>query len=258
MKRIIMLMAVLASSNAWSYNLEFQNLSQADIEKIAGDFSANFAHTSVSGASSLGDLWGFEIGAIGSYTTTNEIDAIIKREGINANADLLANGALLGRVSVPMGLTFEISGIPTVGNDSFEFSNYGGAVMWTLPQPLPLELAVKGHYTKTSVTYFQPVNFVDTEVKYENSVAGLDLIASKSFLVVEPYVGIGYIKADGDFTVTGTSTIFNFTASQTASADDTGIEFFAGLEFSFFAKIALQYANRFGENCYTAKVSIGF
>ena len=53
--------ATTFSGRAFAQNLSFQNLSDEDFKKVVKDLSANFMHTSVSGASPLGDVFGFEL-----------------------------------------------------------------------------------------------------------------------------------------------------------------------------------------------------
>lgn len=258
MKKILILLFLITSTNVPAVDFEFVNISEADLENIVGDFSAATTHSSVSDAETLGDIWGFELGMQGGVVEANEIDAIFTREGVTADANYLPHGTILGRLSIPMNITLELGIVPKVGNTDFKFSQTGGAVMWTPDTFLPLDLAVKGHISKSDIRFAQQINSVDTDVDYSNTVMGVDLIASRSFLLVDPYVGVGYVEGDGDMTINGTDTFFNFTSETTAGAKKSGVEFFIGVELDMLINVGLEYAQRFGESSYSAKFSFGF
>ena len=258
MNKFLILLFLIISPNVLAVDFEFANISEADLENIVGDFSAATTHTSVSDPEALGDIWGFEIGLVGGVVQSDEIDAIFTREGVTADANYLPQGLVLGRLSIPMGLTAEVGFIPKVGNSDFEFSRTSGALMWTPDTMLPLDLAIKGHISKSDINFMQSVNSVDTQVKHDNTVLGVQLLAGYSFVAIDPYVGIGYIEGDGDMMIEGTDTFFNFTTETAASAKKSGVEFLIGIELDLLINIGLEYANRFDENTFTAKFSFGF
>src|SRR5437016_3186385 len=98
---------LLAAHPALGQTIPLQNLDEAEFKKVVGDFSTNFLHTSVSGASTLGHIFGFEIGVVGGQTKTPHIETLAHEVDPGAKADKIPQAALLGVLSVPLGFTVE-------------------------------------------------------------------------------------------------------------------------------------------------------
>lgn len=266
MGRLITLLSIALSSwSAAAQDLTLQNLTAEDFKKIVKDFSAVFNHTSVSGASSLGDIFGFEIGVVGGITNTKRIDSLADSgSGTNQEADQIPHGELLGVLTVPFGITAEAGFIPKVGSDEFKFNTYTLAVKWTPTDiflELPLSLAIKAHLTKTAAEFNQTIQNVPTKFDYDNTITGFTLLASKNFVLVEPYVGFQFLSAKGEMTVTGSTTVFDtsFTQSMSADANVSSTGFLAGAELKLlFFKLGAEYATLFGTSRYTGKLSFFF
>jgi hypothetical protein len=254
----------LATSLGHAQDLTFQQLDQSDMKKVVSDFSAIFNHSSVSGASSLGTIFGFEVGLMGGITNTKRIDELADESGENQNADQIPHAAILGALTVPAGITVEGGFIPKVGNDEFKFQTMSLAVKWTPTEVFldwPLSVAIKAHMTKTDAEFNQEIQTVATKFQYDNNITGFTLLASKSFVLVEPYIGVSYLQAKGDMKVTGSSAVFDpsFTASQTASASTTSTGFMVGAELKLlFFKMGAEYASLFGTSRYSGKLAFYF
>jgi len=250
---------------AQAQDLTLQNLTEDDFKRIAKDFNAVFNHTSVSGASSLGNIFGFEVGLVAGMTNTKRIDALADTgSGTDQKADKIPHGEILGVLTVPLGITVEGGFIPKVGNDDFKFNTFTAAVKWTPTDTLlewPLSVALKAHITKTNAEFNQTIQTVDTNFKYDNTITALTLLASKNFVLVEPYVGFSYMSAKGEMSVSGSSAVFdpNFTTGTSASADTTSTGFLLGAELKLLIfKVGAEYASLFGTSRYTAKLSFFF
>ncbi len=113
MKFFFALLFVLATA-AQAQNLKFDQINQNDMDSVAKEFSANFAHTTVSGASSLGALFGFQVGVIGGMTKSPNVDALVKRVDSTQTADKVYNAVISGQLTVPFGITAEASFFPAV------------------------------------------------------------------------------------------------------------------------------------------------
>jgi hypothetical protein len=249
--------------SATAQNLEFDDLSQEDLEDVMEEFSANFHHTSVSGAGSLGRLFGFEIGLIGGISKTPRIDALVKEQDASKDAEQIPHGRILGALTVPFGITAELGFVPKVGGEDFKFDTYSLAAKWTVTDvfltDLPVSLGVKGHLTQVNLDFKQPVSGVDTDVSVEDTITGLQFLVSKNFLIVEPYAGIGYLMADGKIDVAGSSTIFDFTTSQSASTDSSGMQFLVGAELKLLVfKAGIEYSKQFDTDRYSMKLAVYF
>lgn len=250
--------------SAQAATASFTAISQGDLEEMTREASTNFMHTSVSGASSLGTVFGFQFGLVGGITKTPNINTFAQRGDANANVSQIPHGGLLGVVSIPAGVSFEGLILPSVGPSDFKVRNTSLGVKWTLTQlllELPVDLAVKGFYTKASMETKQTISGATQNITMDDKAMGLEVLVSKNFEIVEPYFGLIHAKATNDISYTGSGTIFNtnFTAGQSASANvtSTGYMFGAELKLLFFHAGA-EFTHLFGANRYTAKLAFSF
>lgn len=246
---------------ARAQDFSFQNLSDEDFKKISRDLSADFMHTSVSGASTLGDLFGFEVGVVGGQTSTKEVDKYAKQGDPSASADTLPHGELIGMLSVPLALTVEMGLVPKVGNDSFKFSSYSLGAKWT-PSELffdwPVSLALKTQVTKVDATFKDTINSVNTTFDYKNTMFGATVLVSKNFAIFEPYAGFGWMRASSDMSVSGSSTVFTG-ARQSASVSPSSTLFLVGTEVKLLmVKLGVEYTKAFDTSRFTGKLSFFF
>ncbi|MCB0383920.1 MAG: hypothetical protein KDD43_00905 [Bdellovibrionales bacterium] len=267
----LVLAFLVAPSASFGQDLDFDDIDKADLEKIIGDLSANFAHTTVSGASALGAVFGFEFGLIGGMTSTPGIDKLVKETDPNADSAALPHAGLLVQFSVPMGVTVEANLIPSFGSDDFKFSNTGIGVKWTMTDSilsLPFNLALKGNITKTELTFKTVINNastgnipVDSKLEFSNTSMGLAAVISKNILFFEPYFGFGFINSDGDLKVDGTGTIFDttLTTGKSAGAKNSGTHMFLGADLDLFIlKLGLEYSKIIDADRYSAKLAFSF
>lgn len=253
----------LFSIGAAAVDIPLQNIDETDFKNIVKDFSANFTHTSVSGASTLGKLFGVELGLIGGMTNTKDLDRLAKEADSNAKADKIPHAAILGVVTVPLGLTGEVGLIPKMGSDRFKYSQVSAALKWTPTESLlelPLSLALKAHIAKNGVEFAETINDVNTQFDYDSTVTGLTLLASKDFVIIEPYVGLGLLSGKGKLDATG-SAVFDpsLTTAQSASASESSTLFLVGAEVKLLIfKAGLEYSNLFDTSRYTGKLAFFF
>lgn len=252
-------------------DLNFDNIDESDLKKIIGDFSGNFVHTTVSGASSLGHIFGLEFGIAGGASTTPGINSLIKEQDPNANEGALIHGGLIAQVSIPFGLTFEASLIPSTGNDELKISNTGIGLRWTMTDSifsLPFHLALKAHSTKTTLDFATIINNsstggipVNSKINLNTSTSGLSLVLSKSLLIFEPYIGFGVLNSSGDMAVTGAGNIFDttVTSSQAATSKTSGTQFFIGSELKLLIlKLGVEYSKVIDVTRVTGKLALSF
>jgi hypothetical protein len=267
MKKLILFFTFILSF--YSSNIlaqpSFDNLTQADVDGLSKEFSANFAHRPISPASPLGDIFGFEVGIVAGVTDAPKVEEISKREAPNEDPlGSLAHAGFLASVSVPFGITPELILFPERELGDVTFSHYSLGVKWTFSKFLPIpfvDLAARIHTAKTEVSFSDSVDGVNTTVNLENTTTGIQVLASANFLVLEPFAGIGYITRDTELGATGTAQIFDstFSLSQTANVDGSSSQFLAGVQVNLFImKIAAQYENVFGTSVTSAKLTFGF
>lgn len=276
MMRALTLAAALAPALSFADSASFNNLTTAEYDSIVKELSANFSYSSLTPASSLGGLGGFEIGLVGGVTQANDIRDIVRAKG-NANfkQKWLPHAGALARIGVPYGLTAEALIFPKVTVSDFQLSQYGGAVAWTVTdvflKELPVNIMVKGFYTKTKFGVKQqvrntsgvgPTN-VDGRVSFDNSLLGGQLLVSKKLLVFEPYLGVGYAKAKGEVNVTTDNIAYqgNIFAVPGVSgiSKPTSAQLMAGLDIRLgFFTLGGEIQRSFGTTSATGRLSFRF
>jgi hypothetical protein len=252
----------LGSFQAHAQKLTFTNLDSSDVQKLVKEFSANFTHTSVSGASALGDIFGFEIGVVGGLTSAPNTNSLIKEVDSSQDFPRIPHGALLGAVSVPGGVTLELGFVPSVGSTEFKFQSTSFAAKWTLSTivPLPVSVALKGHVQKSKGEFSYTDNTNTIAYKYDSTTTGAMVLVSKDLIFVEPYAGLGLINGKGDLSYTAVvpSTVFTGGgSSQNATVGSSQLVIGAELKL-LIAKFGVEYARSFGTTSITGKLSAYF
>lgn len=259
--KLITLVLMMAMSSFSRADLALDNISESDLEKVINDFSAVFRHSTVSPASSLGTLFGVEVGVLLGTSTAPGVSGIAADSG--GSVDTLPSGSLLLMVSVPMGITLEASILPEIElGAGGAFSNTSLGVKWTMTDTLldlPLDLATKLSVTTSSLSFTQPVSSVDTKTTFKDQITELSVVASKNFVIVEPYFGLGYISANGELGVEGSSTIFNFTSETKATSKPSGMIYYGGVQANLlFMRLGLEMSKVFDSTKTLAKFSFYF
>lgn len=262
---------IFSFPSVWAQDIAFDELTSSDLEKIVDEMSANFAFTSVSGASSLGRLYGFEIGIIAGMTQTPEVEKLAKEQDPGADAEQIPHGMIFAALTVPFGITVEGGLIPEIGSDDVKFKTMGLAGKWTITDlffsDLPVTLAARAHITQTKLSFEQVLDNAstggpkDVNIAFDNTVIGTQLIASKNLGIVEPYVGIGFLQADGTLDAEGSYTIFGTggTAKDKKSSSASGTQFLLGAELKLiFFKAGLEYSNHLGTDRLSGKLAFYF
>lgn len=242
----------------------FTNLSSADFDNVSKEFSANFVHSSVLGAASMGSIFGFELALVAGTTATPEIDKIVQRSSPGDSLDKLYHGGFLVALSVPFGITGELVTIPKTSSQDASFQLMSLGVKLTLNEQLlaviPFNLALRGIYTNSSFDFKQSSGGVDGTVENKNTVTGLQILASPKLPLVEPYAGIGFLKAKNSLSVTGTGTVFDttVTSGQSADSEPSTTQLILGVNVKLLVSLGLEYSKAFDTSRYTAKLGFGF
>ena len=270
-------MGTLLPLGAAAETFNLNNLDLGDFNALLNEFNANAQYSTVTPASSLGGLGGFELGVVGGMTKAPDTLALVKKNAPTTTLkDELYHAGALARLGLPYGVTGELLYIPKITVSSAHLKRWGLGAQWTLTDSvldeLPLNIAVKGYYTKTTLDYSQNIQNSSTAnipvaatIALDSSLWGLMALASYKILVFEPYVGFGWSKAKGTLNVdaAGSATIFNTTvfASGTKSYDSspTSMQYFAGLDIRLaFFSLGAEYLRGFGKNSYNGRVSFRF
>ncbi len=257
----LLLIIGLSGVNVLAAAPNFSNLSSSDFSSVMNDFSALSSYTSVSGASGRGSIFGFEVGVIGSLTSTPNANSVAQKTDPSVSLPSLPSGGLLGAISIPMGISFEVVFLPKVTVSGLSVQKFGAAVQYKLLD-LPLSISVKAHYTSTKFQFNEVLSGVDSTISFDDSIYGVDLMAGKDLIFFEPYVGLGYAAANANLGVSGTvSSIFapSFTASQSANATPSSARVILGVNFKLLLiSLGAEYLRTFGTDSLNFKLSAGF
>lgn len=261
---------VFIATTTYAAGPGFNNLTQDDFDKAIRELSANSGYHSVSGAGTLGSIFGFEVGLVAGLTKTPDINAYSKTVDANADISRLPHAALLLGVSVPLGFTGELMLFPERVISEVSYRQFGGSLKWTATDVLmlPFNLAVRAFVTNNHMSFQQTISNASTggvptlmTVSQDNRQTGLQLLASPNLPFLEPYVGVGTVRATGTLAVSGTSngTIFNFTNSQSAESSPISTQFLLGLNAHILLiNLGVEYQRAFGTDSYNAKLGIRF
>lgn len=264
MGRIGWLLLLVMGANAGAQTLPLQNLDADDFAHLVGDFSAATHHRSLTGAGTLGRLWGFEVGLVAGTTNTPELNRVVHETDPSTDASRMPGGELLGAVTIPFSLTVELGLIPKVGNKDFKFSSSHLALKWTFSDLLewPVDVALKVFASRANLDFNSTVSGVDTNFAFADRMTGAQIWVSKDLGLLAPYFGIGTINARGEMKVDGAGTVFSdpqYQASQTASATRRSGYWALGTEFKTgVVKLGLEYARLYGTNGFSGKVALYF
>jgi hypothetical protein len=262
--------ATIASLPVYAGGPAFNNLTQSDFDNAIRELSGNSSYHSVTGAGSLGTIFGLEVGFVGGVTSSAEINKLSKQVDSTANMGQLPHASLLAGVSVPFGFTFEALLFPSVSVGDIKYQQFGGSIKWTSGDVLmlPFNLAARAFFTKNEMSFGQTLNNASTgnvpvavDVKQENNQFGIQLLASPNLPFFEPYIGIGTVSATGSLAVSGatTGTIFGFTSSQKAESSPTSTQFILGINANLLLlNLGFEYNRVFSTDSYNLKMGFRF
>lgn len=249
----------------------FNDIDADQLKTITEEFGASTAHTSVSGANSLGAIFGIEAGVIAGAVKSEGIEEIVNAVNPGEDIDVIAvpHAAVLLAASFPLGLGAELTFVPDIDMQDFSIERTGIAGKWTLTDavlsvPL-LDLAVKAHYTKASMSFLQAAvgSSPETEVTFDAKTMGLDFMVGYSLnlllLGIDTYASIGYVSVDG--TLSATASIFDASVTTGLSAESTqsGLDLKVGANLKLLLfKFGLEYQKILDSERYTAKISVKF
>ena len=258
MKHFLSLAVAFVSFSAFATGPQFDNLSKSDVEDIAREFSANFSHTGVSAPETDG-LWGIEVGIVAGKSKSPDLaDVIDASNGDGSDFESLYHAGVMARAHFPFDLFAEITLLPEqeisdvkVKNSTFEIGwNAGGFFS------LPVDLAVGLNVANSDISFKQTLP-VASNISLESKTKMAWIGVSKTFLFVTPYLKVGTVKSDSD--VKATSSIFQYTANQKESVDNSGgyLALGANLQFAFL-KLGFEASQIMSVKRASAKISFDF
>jgi hypothetical protein len=264
LKRILFLTALCAFSGA-SAGTSLTAVTPDDLDAITKEFSANFSHQSVMGASTLGSIFGFEVALLAGQSPSPETDKIVKRSSSSDSLPTLYHAGLLAAVSVPFGFTGELIYTPKMTSQGLDFQETSMALKWTLDESLiviPFNLAFRGFLSTSTLSFKDTVGAIDGTINNKNTVTGFQILASPKLPIFEPYVGVGYLQAKDTLDFSGSGTIFGGTIPATTTSQDataSSTQFLVGIDVHvLLLSLGAEYSKAFGSDSYTAKLGFAF
>lgn len=265
----------LPQAQAVPVNLE--EIDQRDVDTLTRELSANFTHTIVSGAASLGRVLGFEVGGMIGATYTPGIGELVRKYNPKIDTNAIPHGAYVGALTLPFGVTLEGATFPTRDLENVRFGHYSGGLKWTPTmffigkKASWLNVAFKAHGARSSLDVEQFISNASTQnqrtwstLQIRNFVWGGSATVGLSLGFFEPYVGGGYLDAQEKLFVVapGGGTIFAPGAQQGdpqhALGHASSVYGMVGLLFNaFFFHWSAEYSELFGTKRVTTKISFG-
>jgi hypothetical protein len=254
---------LLAPAMCWAQSLNFTNLTEEDFNNISKEMSGNFMHHSVQGAAPLGKIFGFELGLLAGQQPSPKIDEITKRSGGSGLSNLYHAG-LLGVISVPFGITGEVTMIPKLSSNDADFQMTSLGLKIALNSELltflPFNLALRGISSDAKFSFRQISGATSINVENQTRVTGLQVLVSPSLPLIEPYAGFGLLSGKNTISASG-GVIFDPSFSTSTSSDKTNssTQMILGVNANLLLfRLGAEYSNAFGNNSVTAKMGFGF
>lgn len=127
------------------------------------------------GASKMGTIFGFQVGTTGAQTSSSRTNEIVKR---NAGAELpnLYSGGIIAAVGVPFGIALEGVFFPEMEMSGAKFSATSLGLKYNINSVipiLPVNLALRGIYSTSKLSFVQTANSVTSTIENNNTVRGL-------------------------------------------------------------------------------------
>ncbi len=249
----------------------FPQLSQENLDTIERDFAATTSLHNALPPSSMGAIFGFELGVVGGVSQSPGINQQVQRVSPSTNAGAVPHAGVVAAVTVPGGITVEGLYLPKLTAAEFSYQQYALALKWTMTDGLfllPINLAARGFYAKSMLEFSQtltdPVSTLQVPVIGTNntSVTGIQLFLSPKLIpIIEPYAGVGLLSANGTLATSGptAATLFSFTSNTSASSSSSSTQLFAGVDIRLLLiGLGVEWSRAFGTDSYTAKFSFKF
>jgi hypothetical protein len=242
----------------------FSQLTQSQYKDVVRDFSAVTAHTSVSPASSLGTVFGFEVGLVAGAAQTPEIKDLANTADPGSDVSMLPNAGVLAAMTFPLGFTAEALILPKMDISGVKVSNTSVAVKWTFTDVfpvLPLDMALKLSSTSSKTDFSGTVPVAgNVDFNYKNKMMGVTLEASKKLTIFEPYANIGIINTKGSLGVSDNH-VFDpsYTTGTSVSEKLSGMQYAVGANFNVLVmKLGIEAGKVFSSTRAAVKLSFYF
>lgn len=230
----------------------FTCFDQEDADKVFIDLTSAFAPTTVSGAGSLGKLFGVEVGLMVAASQAPNIQEVVDEYDSNIDIPGIPMAGITAVTTLPYGIGIEGSFVPKVDIDdegSFQSLNLG--VRWTVTDIIPMGLinvALKAgvmdasaEYTHSEDTGNLIYGTVTENARFDIRIKEVGAVVGLNFKIFEPFIGASSLESDGSLHADGSSStgapIDNVNEQATAS----GVKAYGGVVVKLpFMRISTQ------------------
>lgn len=234
-----------------------------DFENLSNEMSANFLHNSMMGASKMGEIFGVQAGIVLAQTASPKINGIAERTS-SSSLPKLYNAGFMAALGIPFGLSGELVYTPKIGAGGVDLQTMSLGLKWNFNEVipvLPINLALRGVYSTSKLSFSQDLSGVRTDVTNDNTTSGLQILVSPMIPLIEPYAGIGFLSASNKLSASGSTSVFSstYSTSQSETRKVTTTQLLLGVEASLFlVKLGAEYSRAFATDRYGLKLSFGF
>lgn len=246
--------------------VQFNMLSDGDLEMLTKEFSAITDYTSVGAASSM-PLWGKELGVVVGRTDTWSLSSIVMRSGSPNAIDWVPHGSLFGSLTFPHSVAVEVSWLPYTPFADGSIQLWGIGLKWTITDEylknFPLDAAIKIKFSNLDLSFSETINNSDATVDFQDSVLGLEfyISAAHSSGLIEVYGAVGYLQAWGLLNVNGPGNpSVAIDGSQSMNSTPSSLQLLLGANLYpvSFLDIGIEVSHEFDRNSLNMKLSALF
>lgn len=261
MKKYWLLAGLALSTSALAQDIQFENLSQDDVENVSREFSANFAHTGVSAPETDG-RWGIEVGVIAGQSSSPDLaDVIDASGGKGSDFEKLYHAGAQARVHLPFDIFAEVTMLPEQEISDVKLKNTTYELGWNLGGffGLPVDIALGVNRANSEISFSQsPTAGTQADITLESTTTMMWAGVSKTFLFFTPYIKFG--KASAESTVDSSADVFGFPVpSNSYEVENDGGYYALGANLQFaFLKLGAEVSKIMDVNRATAKLSLDF
>lgn len=220
----------------------FTCFDQEDADAVYKDLTSAFAPTAVSGASSLGKIFGVELGLVLSASRAPNTERVVQSYGSDFEIPGIPMAGISAIFTLPYGIGVEGSFVPKVDISdygSFESLNLGAR--WTITDVFPMgffKIAIRGSYlsSKASLTQEEDtgtpgIGTVSETADFAVDITEMGAVVGFNLKVVEPYIGFSNLSSDGSIQARGTSSEGAPIPDVDESSSISGTRMYAGVLF---------------------------
>ncbi len=220
----------------------FTCFDQQDADKIFKDLTSAFAPTTVSGANSLGNVFGVELGLVLTASQAPNTQEVVESYNSDFEVPFIPMAGISGIVSLPFGLGIEGTFIPKVNiEDEGSFQSFNIGARWTITDIFPmdrLKVILRTSYMTADATYTYEedtgnliAGTVTESADFDVEIFEVGVAVGFAFKFFEPYFGASDLQSSGDVYATGSSTGSLIISDINQSSKTAGLRVYTGVLF---------------------------